>query len=172
MISIISSILLAGIEGTVIRIEADVSDGMPIFSMVGILASEVKEAKERVRIAIKNQGYRLKPKRITVNLSPADLRKEGTAFDLPIALAVLTSFGYLSQEKLIDIVVVGELSLNGIIHGITGVLPIVYCAKQNGFKKCMIPYENRSDSGKKSDRGSYVFSRRNFIRKYIFAKFR
>lgn len=145
MISIVSSILLAGIEGTVIRIEADVSDGMPMFSMVGILASEIKESKERVRIAIKNQGYCLQPKRITVNLSPADLRKEGTAFDLPIALAVLASFGYLSQEKLEDIIIVGELSLNGIIHGITGVLPIIYCAKQNGFKKCMIPYENRKE---------------------------
>lgn len=145
MTSIVSSVLLTGIEGSIIQIEADVSEGMPIFSMVGYLASEVKEAKERVRIAIKNQGYRLPPKRITINLSPADLRKEGTAFDLPIALAILTSFGYFQQEKVSDIVIVGELSLDGNIHGITGVLPIVYCAKKHGFQKCMIPYENRKE---------------------------
>lgn len=145
MTSIVSSVLLTGIEGNIIQIEADVSEGMPIFSMVGYLASEVKEAKERVRIAIKNQGYRLPPKRITINLSPADLRKEGTAFDLPIALAVLTSFGYFQQEKVTDIVIVGELSLDGNVHGIMGILPIVYCAKKHGFKKCMIPYENKKE---------------------------
>lgn len=145
MTSIVSSVLLTGIEGSMIQIEADVSDGMPIFSMVGYLASEVKEAKERVRIAIKNQGFRLPPKRITINLSPADLRKEGTAFDLPIALAILTSFGYFKQDKISKIVIAGELSLDGKVHGITGILPIVYCAKNNGFTKCMIPFENRKE---------------------------
>ena len=89
-----------GIEGLIVSVEADVSDGLPLFEMVGLLNSEVKEARERVRIAIKNSGFRLSSKRITVNLSPADIRKEGTAFDLPVAIAILTSFGYIIQYEL------------------------------------------------------------------------
>ena len=89
-----------GIDGFVISVEADISDGLPEFCMVGGLASEVKEAKERVRIALKNSGYRLQPKRITVNLSPADMRKAGTTFDLPIAISILAASGYIPQNKL------------------------------------------------------------------------
>jgi magnesium chelatase family protein len=131
-----------GIEGLIVSVEADISDGLPIFDMVGYLGSEVKEARERVKIALKNCGYRLPAKRITVNLSPADIRKQGTAFDLPIAIAILAAFGHLPPENLKDVLIIGELSLNGSINKVNGVLPIVYSARQQGYKKCIVPKDN------------------------------
>ncbi|HWT73096.1 MAG TPA: YifB family Mg chelatase-like AAA ATPase [Mobilitalea sp.] len=136
------SAAIHGIDGLIVSVEADVSDGLPIFDMVGYLGSEVKEARERVRIALKNSGYQLPAKRITVNLSPADIRKEGTAFDLPVAIAILMAFGHLPEENMKDTLIIGELSLNGNVNKVNGVLPIVYCAKQQGFKKCIVPKEN------------------------------
>ena len=88
MYSIVSTAIVCGIQSILIQVEADVCDGMPAFEMVGVLSSEVKEAKERIRAAIRNSGIRLAPKKITVNLYPADIRKSGTVFDLPIALAI------------------------------------------------------------------------------------
>lgn len=134
-----------GIDGSLVTAEADVSDGLPNFLLVGYLASEVKEAKERVRVSIKNAGYRLPVKKITVNLSPADRRKEGTGFDLPIAVAVLTAFGYVSQESLEDVVFAGELSLNGRVNAIHGILPIILAAKKAGKKRCVIPCANETE---------------------------
>jgi magnesium chelatase family protein len=139
------SAAIHGIDGLIVSVEADVSDGLPIFDMVGLLGSEVKEARERVRIALKNSGYMLPAKRITVNLSPADIRKEGTAFDLPVAIAILTAFGHISEESLKDFLIIGELSLNGNINRINGILPIVYSAKQQGFKKCIVPRDNAKE---------------------------
>jgi magnesium chelatase family protein len=136
------SAAIHGIDGLIVSVEADVSDGLPIFDMVGYLGSEVKEARERVRIALKNSGYLLPAKRITVNLSPADIRKEGTAFDLPVALAILTAFGHLPEENLKDFLIIGELSLNGKVNKVNGVLPLVYSAKQQGITKCIVPKEN------------------------------
>lgn len=134
-----------GIDGLIVSVEADVSDGLPIFDMVGYLGSEVKEARERVKIALKNSGYQLPAKRITVNLSPADIRKEGTAFDLPVAISILAAFGHLPEEKLKDTLIIGELSLNGNINKVNGVLPIVSCAKQQGFQRCIVPKENAKE---------------------------
>ncbi len=139
------SAAIHGIDGLIVSVEADVSDGLPLFDMVGYLGSEVKEARERVRIALKNCGYQLPAKRITVNLSPADIRKEGTAFDLPVAIAILTAFGHLPEEYLKDTLIIGELSLNGNVNKVNGVLPIVYSAKKQGFKKCVVPKENAKE---------------------------
>ncbi|MDF2538786.1 MAG: comM [Herbinix sp.] len=136
------SAAIHGIDGLIVSVEADVSDGLPLFDMVGLLGSEVKEARERVRIALKNSGYQLPAKRITVNLSPADIRKEGTAFDLPVAIAILTAFGYIPEESLSHVLIIGELSLSGTINKVNGVLPIVYSARQQGFLKCIVPKEN------------------------------
>lgn len=136
------SAAIHGIDGLIVSVEADVSDGLPMFDMVGLLGSEVKEARERVRIALKNSGYMLPAKRITVNLSPADIRKEGTAFDLPVALAILAAFGHLPEENLKNVLIIGELSLNGTINRVNGVLPIVYAAMKQGFIKCIVPKEN------------------------------
>jgi magnesium chelatase family protein len=131
-----------GIDGLIVQVEADVSDGLPCFDMVGYLAAEVREAKERVRIALKNSTFHLPPKHITINLSPADIRKEGTAFDFPIAIAILAASGYIPQNSLNDVLFIGELSLNGELGRVNGVLPIVYSAFKQGFKTCLVPVEN------------------------------
>ncbi len=135
-----------GINGFLVCVEADISEGLPEFSMVGGLASEVKEAKERVRIALKNSGYRLPPKRITVNLSPADVRKQGTTFDLPIAISILAASGYIPQDSLEKIIIIGELSLDGTVSRVDGILPIIYSAYEQGFIKCIVPMENAKES--------------------------
>lgn len=136
------SAAINGIDGFIISVEADVSDGLPLFDLVGYLGSEVREARERVRISLKNSGYQLPAKRITINLSPADIRKEGTAFDLPIAIAILTAFGYIPQENLEKTLILGEVSLNGEINKVNGVLPIVYTALKQGFTRCIVPISN------------------------------
>lgn len=146
MFSRIFCAALDAIDAVIVQAEADVSDGLPVFDMVGLLASEVKESKERVRVAMKNSGYLLPPKRITVNLSPADIRKDGTVFDLPIAVAVLVAAGYLPGEYTESILFVGELSLDGSVNPVNGVLPIVYEAKRQGFQYCMVPAGNYNEA--------------------------
>nr|WP_271716115.1 YifB family Mg chelatase-like AAA ATPase [Anaeromicropila herbilytica] len=145
------SAAIHGIDGVIVNVEADVSDGLPTFEMVGFLSSEVREAKERVRISIKNSGFRLSPKRITINLSPADLKKEGTAFDLPIAVTILSAFGYITQSNLEHTLIIGELSLNGQINPVNGVLPIVHSAKEQGFYRCIVPIANVKEGAVVSD---------------------
>lgn len=139
MFSKVYSGTVLGIDSRRITVEADISDGLPVFDLVGYLGSEVREARERVRISLKNSGYRLPAKRITINLSPADMRKEGTAFDLPIAISVLAALGLLLEESLKDTLFIGELSLNGEVKKVNGVLPIVYMAYEQGFKRCVVP---------------------------------
>ena len=147
MYSIVSTASVCGIESVLVQVEADVCDGMPVFEMVGELSNEVKEAKERIRVAIRNTGIRLSPKRITINLYPAELRKSGTGFDLPIALAVLAAYGHISSKSLEDIVFAGEISLNGDIHPIDGVLPMTIAAKEAGKKCICIPKANDKEAG-------------------------
>ncbi len=142
MYSIVSTGIICGIQSLLIQVEADVCDGMPCFEMVGALSSEVKEAKERVRAAIRNSGIRLAPKRVTVNLYPADVRKTGTGFDLPIALAVLAAYGRIPQACLEGILFAGEISLNGEILPTAGILPMVLAAKEAGQKTVCIPRAN------------------------------
>lgn len=145
MVSVVSSASIYGIDAQIIKVEADVGDGLPLFNMVGFLASEVKEAKDRVRTALKNSGFQLRPKHITVNLSPADIRKVGTGFDLPIAMAVLCAYGMLPQDCMKDTLIVGELSLEGNINRVNGVLPIVLSAKEKGYKRCIVPADNAKE---------------------------
>lgn len=133
---------IRGVEAQIVQIEADVNDGLPVFQMVGYLNSEAKEAKERVRSAIKNIGWGFPPKRVTVNISPADFRKEGTAYDLGIAVALLSALGHGEYKGLDKIVFVGELSLDGHVNEVKGVLPIVLSAKEQGFRYCIVPEGN------------------------------
>lgn len=146
MYSMVTTAIARGLESVYIQAEADVSDGMPLFEMVGFLSSEVKEARERVRTALHSCGFKIPAKRITVNLSPADVRKSGSGFDLPIAVAVLAALGEVDAEFLRDTLVLGEISLNGKIQSIRGVLPIVAEAKKRGIKKCIIPYANLAEA--------------------------
>ena len=133
---------LEGIEGYLVQVEADASDGLPGFHMVGYLASEVREAEERVRTALKNSGIRLPPKRVMINLSPADVRKDGTAFDLPIAVAVLAAYGIVEASVLKGSAFIGELGLNGQVKAVRGVLPLVSALRDLGWKRCFLPEEN------------------------------
>lgn len=133
---------VCGIESRLISVEADISNGLPGFSMVGYLSSEVKEAQERVRAALHNSGIHLEPRKITVNLSPADIRKAGSGFDLPVAAAVLAAYGYIPREKTEGIFFAGELSLNGELRGIRGILGMIGEAKEAGCHSCIIPRAN------------------------------
>ena len=117
-----------------------------MFNIVGLGDTAISESRERVRSAIKNSGYDLLPKRIVVNLSPADLRKEGTGFDLPVALALLSANGYITESKLEDMMIVGELSLDGQVKGVDGIINSVITAMENGIKGIIVPYENREEA--------------------------
>ncbi|MBR1597480.1 MAG: YifB family Mg chelatase-like AAA ATPase [Lachnospiraceae bacterium] len=137
---------LHGVDGRLIVVEADVSDGLPMFNMVGFLASEVREASDRVRTALKNSDFHFSPKKITINLSPADVRKEGSAFDLPISIALLSAYGYIPADCVRDILFIGELSLNGDLKGVRGILSIVDHAKKQGIYKVILPFDNRKEA--------------------------
>ena len=139
------SAAISGMEVCPVQVEADVSSGLPCFTMVGFPSTQVKEAQDRVRTALKNNGISLPPKKVTVNLAPADLRKEGAGFDLPVAAAVLAASGFIEPQLLRNVMVVGELSLNGEVRSVSGVLPRVIRARELGCRYCIIPVENLAE---------------------------
>lgn len=147
MYSTILSGAVYGIQSYLVQVEVDLSQGLPCFAMVGSLGGEVRESGERVRIALKNMGIHLPPMHIAVNLSPADIKKEGTAFDLPIAVAVLSSMEKIKKSAAEGILILGELGLNGEIRPVKGVLPIVKKAYEMGIRQCMIPEKNVREAG-------------------------
>ena len=147
MYSIVTTAIVQGIKSVPVYVEADVSDGMPIFEMVGFLSSEVKESKERVRTALRNSGYLLPAKRITINFIPANIRKTGLGFDLPIVLSILCAMGIVPEEALRDVFVTGEISLKGEIRPVNGILPMVSESYENGIRRCIVPYENAREAG-------------------------
>lgn len=146
MYSCMRSGSIHGVDGEMINVEADVSDGLPAFSLVGLLSSEVREAGERVRNALKNSGFRMQPKHITINLSPADVKKSGSGFDLAIAMAILCAYEYMPMTECESYLFLGELGLDGMLKPVKGVLPIVDAAKKQGIKFCIVPYENLSEA--------------------------
>lgn len=146
MYSNVTSGTILGIQGVLIQVEADVSDGLPGFHMVGYLSGEIRESSERIRTAMRNSGFHVPPKRVVVNLSPADIRKDGSGFDLPIAVAMLISMGYLPQSKTEHMLFLGELGLNGAVLPLNGVLPIVDCAKKAGCRTVVVPYDNMEEA--------------------------
>lgn len=145
MFSKVYSAGIRGVEGYLVEVEVDASDGLPGYSMVGYLAPEVREAEDRVRTALKNSGFKLPAKKVTVNLSPADIRKDGTAFDLPIAIAVLAAFGVVDLSGLKESVLVGELGLNGEIKPLRGILSIVSAVSKKGIRRCFLPAKNAKE---------------------------
>ena len=142
MFSTILSAAVLGIEAYPVQVEADICDGLPQFCMVGDLSPEVREAADRVRTALRNTGISFPPRRVTVNLSPANLRKEGTRFDLPVAAALLTALGVLPQECSEDSMIVGEVGLNGAVRPVPGILQTVLLASERGVRRCLIPADN------------------------------
>ena len=150
MLAIVNSIELQGLEGYLVSIQVDISDGLPCFEIVGLPDVSVKEAKERVLTAIKNTGYPLRSRRIITNLAPANTRKEGSKFDLAIALGILIASNKINnqylEEFLNETAFIGELSLDGKINKVAGVLPIAIETKKLGIKRIVIPKQNAKEA--------------------------
>ena len=142
MISFINSSNIIGIDSCDIKVEVDIGKGMPSFSIVGLASTEIKEARERVKSAISNSGYRFPNARIVVNLSPADMKKQGSFLDLPISLGILMDKIHAKENYMKNTVFVGELSLDGTVKSIKGILPIIIGAKEKGYERVFIPREN------------------------------
>lgn len=142
MLAKLYSAVLFGVDAKQIEVEIDLSQGLPLLSIVGLPDLAVKESKDRVRSAIKNTGFHFPVKKVTINLAPADLKKEGSAFDLPIALGVLAADGIVQTPSLSKYLIVGELSLDGRIKSIKGALPIAILAKKLGMEGVILPAKN------------------------------
>jgi magnesium chelatase family protein len=146
MLSTTYSMSLIGLNGYLIKVEVDINLGMPSWEIVGLPDTSVKESKERVKSAIKNSGYDFKSKKIVINLAPAYTKKEGSSFDLPIAVGILNNVGVVASEAIGEYVFIGELSLDGRINRVNGVLPMCIEAAKLGKKKIIVPHENKFEA--------------------------
>lgn len=146
MVAEVFSGMIQGIEGQIVQIQVDISNGLPNFYMIGYLSNEVREARERVRTALNNIGIFLPPKRISVNFAPADFRKCGTSFDLGVAVAILLAMNLIPDTYVKDTIFIGELSLNGQICPVSGVLPIVVTSAKRGITRCIVASANREEA--------------------------
>ena len=139
MLARVYSCAVIGLEGVIVEVEVDFSNGLPAVIIVGLPDAAVQESRERVQTAVKNAGLHFPRHRIVVNLSPASIRKEGPAYDLPIALGVIILAGFLPQESVNDTLVIGELSLDGVVRHTRGVLPMAAAARANGYRRMFVP---------------------------------
>ena len=146
MLSSVKSMSLHGLDGYLIDVQVDVSAGMPSWEVVGLPDTSVKESRERVRTAIRNSGYEFQSRRYVVNLAPADTKKEGTFLDLPIAVGIMINFEVIKRQNLEDTVFIGELSLDGKINRVNGILPMCIEAKNLGIKRVIVPKENEKEA--------------------------
>ncbi len=147
LISKLCSAALLGVDAFLVEVEVDVSSGLPSFNIVGLPDTAIQESRERVRSALKNSEYRFPMQRIAVNLAPADIKKEGPALDLPIAVGILVADNQLHEFSLRNCTIIGELSLNGSIRPVNGVLSIALMAKNNGIDNIIVPKENAEEAG-------------------------
>jgi magnesium chelatase family protein len=146
LLSRVLSSAVFGVEAFIVEVEVDIRHGLPSFTTVGLPETAVKESKDRVKSAISNSGYRFPDNRITINLAPADIKKEGTGFDLPIALGILAATGVVPQERLADFLIRGELSLDGRVKPVRGSLPVALLAKERRFRGMLLPHENTREA--------------------------
>lgn len=146
MLASVKSYALEGLEGYEVDVEVDVNNGLPSFEIVGLASTATKESKERVRAAIKNSGFPYPMKRITVNLAPADTKKEGAALDLPIAVGLLVCSDCFTDRRYKDFVMVGELALNGALRHVNGIMPLIISAMQRGEKRFIVPSANAKEA--------------------------
>ena len=146
MLATVLSSAMLGIDAYIVKVEVDVAGGMPAFSTVGLPDNAIKESRDRVTAAIKNSGFYFPPTRITANLAPADIRKAGSAFDLPIAIGVMAATNQVNLARLEHAIILGELALDGSIRGIQGGLPIAISAKENGIRDLILPTENAKEA--------------------------
>jgi magnesium chelatase family protein len=146
MLACMRTAALLGVEACTVSVEVDVSFGLPGFTLVGLPDASVRESRDRVKSAIRNSGFEYPSHRITVNLAPADIRKGGSLFDLPIALGVLAASGLVTRREIGDVLLLGELSLDGGIHSARGVLPIAAAARRQRFRALLLPHNNRAEA--------------------------
>ena len=167
MISFSHSATVFGIDACLIDVEVDISSGLPIFSIVGLPDTSVKESRDRVISAIKNSGFDFPTKKITVNLAPADIKKEGGIFDLSIALGILASSGVLEKESFQNMCVLGELSLDGKIRPVKGILPIVLSLHKFGITQVIVPEKNKNEACVAKDVNIYPFTNLQDVIKFL-----
>src|SRR5688572_4809673 len=146
MLASLRTAAVFGIEACLVHVEVDVSHGLPCFTMVGLPDASVRESRDRVRSAIRNSGFEFPAHRITVNLAPADVRKEGGSFDLPIAIAVLAASGCIARRNVDDVLLIGGLSLDGGIQAARGVLPVAAAARRDRYRALLLPLANRREA--------------------------
>ena len=159
MYSVLKSYGLNGLNGFAVAVEADVSGGLPAFSLVGLPDSAVRESGDRIRAAVKNLGFKWPDRHITVNLAPADVRKTGPVYDLPLLLAVLASSGQL-EELPADTAFLGELALDGALRPVSGVLPMALAAAADGIKALYVPAENAAEAAEAGGTAMKVYPAR------------
>ena len=146
MVNKVTTATVIGLEAYKITVEIDVINSLPGISIVGLPDAAINEARDRVRSAIKNSNYTFPSKKVVINLAPADIKKVGTNFDLPIAVGILTEEGTIIPEKIEDYAFIGELSLDGKIRGVNGVLPIILGLKKSGIKNVIVPAQNANEA--------------------------
>src|SRR5262245_8321107 len=146
MLACVRTAAVYGIEACTVSVEVDVSFGLPGITMVGLPDASVRESRDRIRSAIRNSGFEFPEHRVTVNLAPADIRKAGSSFDLPIAIGVLAASGVVTRRNVDDVLLLGELSLDGGIHSARGVLPIAAAARRERFSGLLLPRPNHAEA--------------------------
>jgi magnesium chelatase family protein len=146
MLAKVNSAALYGIDALRVEVEIDLASGLPQLATVGLPEGAVKESKDRIRAAVKNCGYTFPAKRITINLAPADIKKEGSAYDLPMAVGILAAEGLIQKSLLDDYFLIGELSLDGSVKPVRGALPIAMAAKKENYKGIILPETNASEA--------------------------
>lgn len=163
----VTTSVLHGMEAILVQVEADVSPGLPTFEMVGFLSSEVKEAKERVRTALRNCGYQLPAKRITISFSPAGIRKSGSGFDLAVAVAILAALEAVPKKRVENTIFLGELNLSGKLVPIPGILPMAAVAAEAGHQTGIVPFENQKEASLVPHMKSLGMSHLNQVVEYL-----
>ena len=146
MLAKIKSSAVVGVDALPVTVEVDIAYGLPAFSTVGLAEGAVRESRERVKSAIRNSGYDFPNRRITVNLAPADIKKEGAGYDLPMALGILAASEILKSDKLDRYCVIGELSLDGSIRPAKGILPMAIAAQEAGLEGVLLPVANAEEA--------------------------
>jgi len=142
MLAKVCSSSLLGIDAILVDVEVDISQGLPQFATVGLPDGAVKESKDRVKSALKNSGYEFPSRKITVNLAPADIRKEGASFDLPISIGILAATGVVKGRRTREYLLLGELSLDGVVKPVRGCLSVAVAAREGGFSGIIVPRDN------------------------------
>lgn len=147
MYSKVKTCVLQGLDGHIVEVEVDLSRGMPMFTIVGLPDAAIKESKERVRTAIRNSGFEFPLSRITVNLAPANIKKDGSQMDMAIAAGILLADGLIEGSNSEEVAFLGELSLDGTVNPIDGALAMIISLRNLGIRRCIIPFENREECG-------------------------